>query len=67
MRRIIGDVLPRRLREVELIARADDRGDPVLQIAPPLISDEAILEDLVMRMRAALSLTGDEIGVTAGT
>ena len=32
--------LPGRLLEAGLIARADDRGDTVLQIAPPLICDD---------------------------
>ena len=46
--------LPRRLREAGLIARADDRGDSVLQIAPPLISDAALLDEIVDRLGTVL-------------
>ena len=37
-----------------LIARADDRGDAVLQIAPPLISDDDVLDEIVEKMRTVL-------------
>jgi adenosylmethionine-8-amino-7-oxononanoate aminotransferase len=37
--------LPDRLLEAGLIACADDRGDAVLQMAPPLISDRDVLDD----------------------
>jgi adenosylmethionine-8-amino-7-oxononanoate aminotransferase len=55
--------LPRRLREAGLIARADDRGDSVLQIAPPLISDEALLDDIVARLGDVLSDAGAHMGL----
>jgi adenosylmethionine-8-amino-7-oxononanoate aminotransferase len=45
--RLLREFLPHRLREARLIARADDRGDAVLQIAPPLISDRAQLDAMV--------------------
>src|SRR5450755_880220 len=45
--RLLRGFLPRRLRQAGLIARADDRGDPVLQIAPPLISDRAQLDEMI--------------------
>ena len=47
--------LPGRLLEAGLIARADDRGDAVLQIAPPLISDSALLDDIVDGLYDVLS------------
>jgi adenosylmethionine-8-amino-7-oxononanoate aminotransferase len=50
--------LPRRLREAGLIARCDDRGDAVLQIAPPLISDGELLDDLVARLTDVLRDAG---------
>jgi adenosylmethionine-8-amino-7-oxononanoate aminotransferase len=46
--------IPRALHENGLIARADDRGDAVMQIAPPLISDDEILDEIVEKMRAIL-------------
>jgi len=53
----------RRLREAGLIARADDRGDAVLQIAPPLISDDAVLEEIVAGMRTVLAGAGRLLGL----
>jgi adenosylmethionine-8-amino-7-oxononanoate aminotransferase len=55
--------LPGRLREAGLIARADDRGDAVLQIAPPLISDKAVLDDIVARLHDVLADAGAHMGI----
>jgi adenosylmethionine-8-amino-7-oxononanoate aminotransferase len=55
--------LPRRLREAGLIARADDRGDSVVQIAPPLISDAALLDEIVDRLGEVLSDAGEHMGL----
>jgi adenosylmethionine-8-amino-7-oxononanoate aminotransferase len=60
---VIRGFLPRRLREAGLIARADDRGDAVLQIAPPLISDRALLDEIVSRLGEVLSDAGAQIGM----
>lgn len=53
--RVLRGYMPGALHDAGLIARADDRGDAVLQIAPPLISDEAIIDELVERMREVLT------------
>jgi len=58
---LLRSFLPRRLREAGLIARCDDRGDAVLQIAPPLISDAALLDDIVERLDVVLSEAGDHM------
>ena len=50
--------LPGRLLEAGIIARADDRGDSVLQIAPPLVSDRAVLDELVDALAAVLDDAG---------
>jgi adenosylmethionine-8-amino-7-oxononanoate aminotransferase len=39
--------LSRRLLELGLICRADDRDEPVIQISPPLIADRSTLGELV--------------------
>jgi hypothetical protein len=57
--------LPGRLREAGLIARADDRGDAVLQIAPPLISDKAVLDDIVGRLADVLGDASAHMGLGA--
>ncbi len=56
--RLLRGFLPRRLREAGLIARPDDRGDAVLQISPPLISDAEQLDDMVSRLGEVLTHAG---------
>jgi adenosylmethionine-8-amino-7-oxononanoate aminotransferase len=41
---LTADLIPRRLREAGLLARVYDRAAPLLQIAPPLISDRPLLD-----------------------
>jgi adenosylmethionine-8-amino-7-oxononanoate aminotransferase len=36
-----------RLFEAGLICRADDRGDPVIQVSPPLVADTAEIDEIV--------------------
>lgn len=52
---LLRGLLPGLLRKHGLIARGDDRGDAVVQVAPPLIADEAVLDELVDRLRATLT------------
>jgi adenosylmethionine-8-amino-7-oxononanoate aminotransferase len=61
--RLLRQFMPGRLLEAGLIARADDRGDAVLQIAPPLISDDLVLDEIVDAMRSVLQDAGRFIGV----
>ncbi len=60
---LIRGFLPKRFREAGLIARTDDRGDAVMQIAPPLISDAALLDEIVDRLADVLTDAGKQIGV----
>jgi adenosylmethionine-8-amino-7-oxononanoate aminotransferase len=48
-----------RLFERGLICRADDRGDPVLQISPPLVAGEEEIDQIV-------SILGDVLGEAWG-
>ena len=61
--RLLRGFLPGRLREAGVIARADDRGDSVLQIAPPLISDQAVLDDIVGRLGDVLADASAHMGL----
>jgi adenosylmethionine-8-amino-7-oxononanoate aminotransferase len=63
--RLLRGFLPGRLLDAGLIARADDRGDSVLQIAPPLISDKAVLDEIVDRLAEVLADAGTHMNVTA--
>jgi adenosylmethionine-8-amino-7-oxononanoate aminotransferase len=62
--RLLRGFLPGRLLEAGVIARADDRGDSVLQIAPPLICDSAVLDEIVDRLHDVLADAGRFMGVT---
>ena len=44
-----------RFYEAGLICRADDRGDPVVQLAPPLVAGDAELDELTDVLRAVLT------------
>jgi adenosylmethionine-8-amino-7-oxononanoate aminotransferase len=43
---LLRDFLSPRLFERGLICRADDRGDPVVQISPPLVADQAEFDEI---------------------
>src|SRR3954452_6879665 len=63
--KLLRGFLPGRLREAGLIARADDRGDAVLQIAPPLISDKPLLDEIVARLGDVLTDAGAHMGLAS--
>ena len=65
--RLLRGFLPGRLLDAGLIARADDRGDSVLQFAPPLISDAALLVEIVDKLGEVLTDAGDFMGLPAAT
>ena len=46
--------LSRRLLELGVICRADDRDQPVIQLSPPLVADRAVLGELVDVLDRAL-------------
>jgi adenosylmethionine-8-amino-7-oxononanoate aminotransferase len=43
---ILRDFLSPRLLEAGLICRADDRGDPVVQLSPPLIAEQEQFDEM---------------------
>ena len=49
------------LEERGLICRADDRGDPVVQLAPPLIADTEQFEEIHDVLRAVLAEAWDRV------
>ena len=53
--RVLRGFLPGRLLEAGLIARPDDRGDAVLHIAPPLISDAGVIDELAGKLGEVLT------------
>lgn len=53
--RVLYGFLSKALFENGLYCRADDRGDPVIQLAPPLISDQGTFDEIEQILRATLS------------
>lgn len=53
--RLLRGYLSSALWEAGLYCRADDRGDPVIQLAPPLTIGQAEFDDIESRLRAVLS------------
>ncbi len=49
------------LYEHGLICRADDRGDPVIQLSPPLIADSAEFEEIDRILRSVLTEAWDRV------
>lgn len=54
---LIGGFLTPRLLEAGLICRADDRGDPVIMIAPPLVAGDDEVDAILERLDGVLSET----------
>jgi adenosylmethionine-8-amino-7-oxononanoate aminotransferase len=50
-----------RLFEAGLICRADDRGDPVVQISPPLVADQAEIDEIVSILGDVLADAGERM------
>ena len=53
--RILRGFLSHALFEAGLYCRADDRGDPVIQLAPPLTSNQRIFDEIEQILRGVLS------------
>ena len=51
---LLKDVLSDRLYEDGMICRLDDRSEPIVQIAPPLVADIGLFEEITSILRDAL-------------
>jgi len=56
-----------RLFERGLICRADDRGDPVIQISPPLVAGHAEIDEIAGTLGAVLAEAQDRMHVGVDT
>ncbi len=52
---LLGGFLSPALFDAGLVCRADDRGDPVIQLAPPLICDQEHFDEIEQILRAVLT------------
>jgi adenosylmethionine-8-amino-7-oxononanoate aminotransferase len=50
-----------RLFEAGLICRADDRGDPVVQISPPLVAEQQQFDEIVSILREVLTEAAERL------
>ncbi|MFC5721119.1 aspartate aminotransferase family protein [Streptomyces gamaensis] len=53
--RLLYGFVSKKLFENGLYCRADDRGDPVVQVAPPLISDQSTFDEIEQIVRGVLA------------
>ncbi|GAB2845712.1 aspartate aminotransferase family protein [Actinocorallia aurea] len=53
--RLLRGFLSKALFEAGLYCRADDRGDPVIQLSPPLIADQSHFDEIEQTLRAVLT------------
>jgi len=53
--RLLRGFLSKALFDAGLYCRADDRGDPVIQLAPPLIIGQPEFDDIEQRLRGVLT------------
>jgi adenosylmethionine-8-amino-7-oxononanoate aminotransferase len=60
--RLLRGFLTPRMFDAGLICRADDRGDPVIQISPPLVAGEAEFDQLVGILGEVLTEAWERIG-----
>jgi adenosylmethionine-8-amino-7-oxononanoate aminotransferase len=64
---LIRRFLSRRLPESGLLCRVDDRGDPVIQLSPPLICGPAEFDEMTAAIRRCLEEAWEELRtVSAG-
>jgi len=59
--RLLHGFLSGALYDAGLICRADDRGDPVVQLAPPLICGPAELDEIASILRSVLGEAGSHL------
>ncbi|HEY0166062.1 MAG TPA: aspartate aminotransferase family protein [Jatrophihabitans sp.] len=59
--RLLRGFLSKALFEAGLYCRADDRGDPVIQLAPPLICGQAEFDEIEQILRAVLTEGANQI------
>ena len=59
--RLLRGFLSKALWDAGLYCRTDDRGDPVIQLSPPLIADTAEFEEIDRILRSVLTEAWDRV------
>jgi adenosylmethionine-8-amino-7-oxononanoate aminotransferase len=58
---LLKDVLSAELWDRGLICRLDDRADPIVQIAPPLVAEPELFEEIAEILRAGLEVAAARV------
>ena len=61
-----GGVLDRLVREARVLVRPDGRGAVMLSVAPPLVADTAVIDDLLSRVDQVLDRVGGWLRTSGG-
>ena len=61
-----GGVLDRLVREARVLVRPDGRGAVMLSVAPPLVADTAVIDDLLSRVDQVLNRVGRWLRTSTG-
>jgi adenosylmethionine-8-amino-7-oxononanoate aminotransferase len=64
---LLRDVLSVRMWDAGLLCRLDDRGDPVIQLSPPLVADLDLIDDMIGIVGNALVDAGSVVAATGST
>jgi adenosylmethionine-8-amino-7-oxononanoate aminotransferase len=59
---LLRDFLSERLYDAGLICRADDRGDPVIQVSPPLVAEQAQFDEIADILGTVLGEAARRLG-----
>lgn len=60
---LVREVMPRAMREVNLITRPDDRGATMMMLSPPLVADQDVLDELLAGIDAVVTAVDAHVRV----
>ena len=61
-KQLLGEILSPRTFELGLICRTEDKAEPVIQLAPPLIAGPEEFEEIVRVLRQAITEAQENMG-----
>lgn len=60
---LVREVMPRAMRDVNLITRPDDRGATLLMLSPPLVADRGVIDDLLDKVDAVVGVVDARVRI----
>ncbi|MCU4297036.1 aspartate aminotransferase family protein [Brevibacterium permense] len=63
-KKVLTEVIPKAMKEVGLITRPDNRGATMLVLSPPLVADQAVLDDLLDKVDHVMGSVDKHLGVS---